>query len=118
MEYLEEEDKSVYLVNLGNDKENGCGHSCKGKFPTNLKAHLRKKAPSTVSRTSKLESDGSKEENTEVCNVTTFTGETQMSLHDVVKGIRKYSMDSEAQIHYKGVGYFSWVNKYTDQHCG
>ena len=38
---MKEEDKSVCLVELGDDHI-PCGHSFKGKFPTNLKGHLMK----------------------------------------------------------------------------
>ena len=38
--YLKEDDKSVCLITT--DEDSPCGHSLKGKFPTNLKAHLKK----------------------------------------------------------------------------
>ena len=41
--YLEEEDKSVWLVTLSDGKHGQCGHSIKGKFPTNLKCNLKTK---------------------------------------------------------------------------
>ena len=55
--YLKEDDKSICLVNTDENSSSSCGHSLKGKFPTNLKAHLKKVHPSHYQELVKMESD-------------------------------------------------------------
>lgn len=95
--FFKEEDKSVCLVSLGADRN--CGHSFKGKFPTYLKTHLRKKHPSEFKDLEKMEEDKKEMRKRRPLNTTNFMKRseagTQLTLNDTLKSGRKYTTDSQ-----------------------
>ena len=92
--YVEDEEKSVCLVK---SNEGNCGHSIKGKFPTNLKTHLKSKHPKEFNELQIRENERKDKEvmkGRRTSAVTTFGGK-EVILNDVMQGETRYSLDSE-----------------------
>ena len=98
--YLKE-DKSILVAEIKDYSSQLCGHSFKGKFPTNLKTHLKKVHHQEYQELLKMESDKkiaeSRKAQRKSSSSTTFTGgvlSAQMTLHDTMGG-RKYGCQSD-----------------------
>ncbi len=91
--YLEE-DKSVCLIGVGDQSQ--CGHSIKGKFPTNLKGHLKNKHQAMFKELEEKEVRKNEEKaaKSRTKSKSTFTG-SQKNLHEIIQGGKKYNTNSE-----------------------